>query len=94
MSGSIGRPREYCRQSCRQRAYEARRQSQELGLSENELIVTRQELEKLLDQVYVLQAAVEDVDRDLAISNTAKEVRGALDWLLSAARPLVSTPLL
>jgi len=89
-----GRPRTYCRQSCRQRAYEARRQRDELGLAEDELIVTRRALEHLLDQIYVLQAAIEDVDGDLAASDDPHEVRRALDWLLQAARPLVQTELL
>jgi len=97
VSEGVGRKRTYCRQSCRQRAYEARTQSLALGLSEDELIVTRQALESLLDQVYVLQAAVEDVDRDLGeleAVGDAKEVRRALDWVMSAARPLAQTPLL
>ncbi len=89
-----GRKREYCRQSCRQRAYEARQQATQLGLSEGELVMTRQALEKLLDQIYVLQAAVEDVDRDLEQSNDPGEVKRSLEWLLSAARPLVKTELL
>ena len=41
-----GRPRQYCKRSCRQRDYEARRRAAELGLGEDELIVTRQELER------------------------------------------------
>jgi hypothetical protein len=65
-----------------------------LGLSENELIVTKQSLETLLDQVYVLQAAVEDVERDLQAGGDPVDVRRALDWLLSASKPLADTPLL
>jgi hypothetical protein len=93
-TSTVGRRREYCRQSCRQRAYEARQQSVTLGLSENELVVTKQSLETLLDQIYVLQAAVQDVDRDLAVSNEPVDVQRALQWLLSACRPLAETPLL
>lgn len=91
---SIGRPRAYCKQSCRQRAYEARAKAVELGLTENELIVTKHALESLLDQIYVLQAAIEDIDRDLAADDAPKEMRRALEWLLSAARPLTDTPML
>src|SRR4029078_10634368 len=47
--GGAGRPRRYCRQSCRQRDYEARRRSAELGLSEGELVITRAELESVRD---------------------------------------------
>ena len=85
-----GRRREFCGAGCRQRDYEARLRAREVGLSESELIVTRQALEELHDALYVLEAAVEDVDRDLASAKTAKDFREALDWLLQAARPLVS----
>jgi septal ring factor EnvC (AmiA/AmiB activator) len=86
-----GRPPEFCRRSCRQRAYESRRRSAELGLSETELVVTRAELEQLRDALYVVEAAVEDVDRDLAATpDDPDEVRRALDWLLDAVRPLLA----
>jgi len=85
-----GRPAEFCRRSCRQREYEARRRSNELGLGEAELVIARAELEQLRDALYVLEAAVEDVDRDLAAAgDDPEEVRRALDWLLQAARPLL-----
>ena len=86
--GPTGRPRRYCRRSCRQRDYEARRRATELGLTESELVVTRGELDDLKDKLYVLEAAVSDVDRDLAEADTPDDVRAALDWLLTAARPL------
>jgi hypothetical protein len=85
-----GRPRLYCRRSCRQRDYEARRRSGELGLSERELVVTRAELDALYDQLYVLEAAIEDVERDVADAAGEKDVRRALDWLLEAARPVAA----
>lgn len=88
-AAAVGRPRRYCRRSCRQRDYEARRRAAELGLNERELVVTRDELDGLYDELYVLEAAIEDVERDLAAGPSATEVREALDWLLDAARPLV-----
>ena len=85
-----GRPQLYCRRSCRQREYEANRRAKELGLSESELVVTRDELERLRDALYVLEAAVEDVERDLTDGpSSPAEVKQALDWLLGAARPLL-----
>ena len=68
----------------------AGRRRDELGLSETELIVARAELDELRDKLYVLEAAVEDVERDLASAEGEQEVREALDWVLAAARPLVS----
>jgi hypothetical protein len=69
----------------------ARQRSQELGLSEGELVVTRAELDELRDKLYVLEAAIEDVDRDLEQAESEADVRAALDWLLQAARPLAAT---
>jgi hypothetical protein len=84
-----GRPRQYCRASCRQRDYEARRRAEDLGLNEGELVVARNELERLRDRLYVLRSALEDVDRDLA-GGDDDDRRRAFDWLLDAARQAVS----
>lgn len=85
-----GRPKQYCRTSCRQMDYVARRRARELGLSESELVMARSELDELRDALYVLEAAVEDVDRDLAEGgDDPAEVRRALEWILQAARPLL-----
>lgn len=70
--------------------YAARLRAHEVGLSESELIVTRQALEEMHDALYVLEAAIEDIDRDLESAKTAKDYREALDWLLQGARPLVA----
>ena len=86
-----GRPQVFCRQACRQAAYVAGRRRDELGLSESELIVARQELDELRDKLYVLEAAVEDVERDLAdAGDDPAELRRALAWLLEGARPLLT----
>ena len=50
--------------------------------------MTRAELDSLRDQLYMLEAAVEDVERDLAASPTTQDLCDALDWLIEAARPL------
>lgn len=83
-----GRPREFCKASCRQADYVARARSVEVGLSEHELIITRAALDDLRDRLYVLEAAVDDVERDLAGAEGEQDLRDALDWLLAAARPL------
>jgi len=85
-----GRPREFCKQSCRQRDYESRQFAVERGLDETQLIVTRAELDDLRDKLYVLECAVEDVERDLDASSEPHEVREALSWILDAARPLAA----
>ena len=60
-----------------------------MGLTETELVVARRQLEELHDALYVLEAAVEDVERDLAGTPTKHDYADAVSWLLQAARPLV-----
>ena len=84
-----GRPREFCGGSCRQQDYVRRLRASEAGLAEHELIVARDELDELYDRLYVLEAAVQDVDADLAGDPGLREYREAVGWLLEAARPLV-----
>lgn len=84
-----GRPRQWCTASCRQLAYQARQRAKELGLSDAELVMARTELDKLRDDLYVLECAVDDVDRDIVEAESEADVRRALEWLLQAARPLV-----
>ena len=92
MSRGPGRPRQFCRPGCRQADYLARQRRTEVGLSESELIITRTALDDLRDRLYLLEAAVEDVDRDLLEAQGEQELREALDWLLQAARPLLQDP--
>ena len=84
-----GRPRLYCRQSCRQRDYEARRRAAELGLGEHELVVTRQELDELKDRIFVLAKTLEDVEQDLT-DDDADDERRLLNVLLYAAKQAVA----
>ena len=62
-----------------------------MQLNENELIVTKAELDQLHDELYVLACAVDDVERDLASAGKAAtkgEINEMLTWLLEAARPI------
>ncbi len=59
-----------------------------MGLSEDELVLTRRAMDELRDRLYVLEAAIEDVERDLVGSPTKADYADALEWLLAAARPL------
>ncbi len=90
VSGGPGRPRRYCKPSCKQRDYEARRRAEELGLDEHELVITREELEATRDRLFVLACVLEDVERDLANDDVAAPA--ALATLLAAARECVGTP--
>ena len=85
-----GRPREFCRRSCRQRDFEARQRARELGLSEADVVMARGELDELRDHLWVLEQTVHDVERDLATARTTRDLRDAVEWLLHAARPLIA----
>jgi len=87
----MGRPRLFCSQSCRQWDWVGRQRARELQLNEDELIVTKAELDHLHDELFVFACAVDDVDRDLASAGKApgtSEVKEMLSWLLEAARPI------
>lgn len=58
-------------------------------MSEDDVIVSRRDLDELHDRLYVLEAAIEDVERDLAGDAGLREYEEAVAWLLEAGRPLV-----
>jgi hypothetical protein len=64
--------------------------TQELQLTEDELVVTREALDDLHDELYVLACAVDDVRRDLSTPgrHTVAQLEDAVRWLLEAAEPL------
>ena len=88
-SAGAGRPRRYCKRACRQRDYEARRRASERGLDEDELIITRTELNELRDRLFVLSETVKDVEADLT-DDAADDERRLLTVLLYAARQAVA----
>jgi len=86
-----GRPKQFCSQRCRQWDWVARQRARELELSDNELVIAREELDALHDDLYVLACAVDDTKRDLGDGTTrltAKDLRAMLEWLMEAAMPL------
>jgi hypothetical protein len=86
----MGRPRLFCSQACRQWDWVGRQRARELQLNEDELIITKAELDGLHDDLFVLACAVDDVERDLAAAGkpAPKELQEMLSWLLAAARPV------
>lgn len=61
------------------------------GLTDGDVIVSREKLEELQGALYCLQAAVEDVDRDLKTGSTKADLSEAIGWLLDNARPLADS---
>jgi hypothetical protein len=80
--GSVGRPRLYCGQACRQRAYEQRNATAKAGLSADVVLVTRAELDGLQDRLYQLRCALEDVQTLLGERPTKAELERSLTELL------------
>jgi hypothetical protein len=81
----------FCSQACRQWDWVGRQRARELQLNEDELIITKAELDQLHDELFVLACAVDDVERDRSAAGktpTAKELGEMLAWLLEAARPI------
>jgi len=58
------------------------------GLGDDDLIVSRTQLEEMQSRLYCLQAALEDIDRDLAVSDGPDDQREALAWLRENAEPV------
>ena len=68
----------------------ARKLAASHGLGDDDLIVSRSDLEELQSRLYCLQAALEDVARDLAVSDGPDDVREAFGWLRENAEPVAS----
>jgi hypothetical protein len=80
--GSVGRPRQYCGQPCRQRAYEQRTAATKAGLSGDVVLVNRTELDGLQDRLYQLRCALEDVQTLLSERPTKAELERSLTDLV------------
>ncbi len=86
--GSVGRPRLYCGQACRQRAYEQRSATAKAGLSDDVVLVTRAELDGLQDRLYQLRCAIEDVQTLLSERPTKAELERSLADLVRSTERL------
>ena len=88
----MGRRRQYCRQSCRQRAYE-QRASLNRGdagalptLPADAVVLSADDAADLSDRVYQVRCAAEDVATALDEGAGAPELRELCDVLVRAAR--------
>lgn len=81
----MGRRRQYCRQSCRQRAYEQRASTSAFsGLPSDIVVLSAGEAAELSDRVYQVRCAAEDVVTALDEGAERTEVRDLCDVLLKA----------
>ena len=82
----LGRRRQYCRQSCRQRAYEQRALVKGSAVPEDAVLLTADEAAELSDRVYQVRCAAEDVATAVEEGAPVAEVRQLCEELLRAAR--------
>lgn len=82
----MGRRRQYCRQSCRQRAYEQRAQVKGTAVPEDAVVLTPEEAAELSDRVYQVRCAAEDVATAVDEGADGTELRELCSALISAAK--------
>jgi hypothetical protein len=82
----LGRRRQYCRQSCRQRAYEQRALVKGTSLAPDTVVLTADEAAELSDRVYQVRCAAEDVATAVEEGAGSDELRELCDALISAAK--------
>ncbi|MET0700458.1 MAG: hypothetical protein ABWY93_12405 [Mycobacterium sp.] len=82
----LGRRRQYCRQSCRQRAYEQRSLVKGTSVPEDAVVLTADEAAELSDRVYQVRCAAEDVATAVDEGAEAVELRELCDALMRAAK--------
>ncbi|MCV7192900.1 hypothetical protein [Mycolicibacterium brumae] len=82
----MGRRRQYCRQSCRQRAYEQRALVKGSSVPEDAVVLSADEAAALSDRIYLVRCAAEDVATAVAEGADAGELRALCAELLAAAK--------
>ena len=84
--GGTGRRRRYCRRSCRQRAYEQRQTLRASELPEGTVVLSDTESADLMDRMFQLRCACEDLHTAIAEGADVAELERMSDALVAAAR--------
>ncbi|WP_137724188.1 hypothetical protein [Prescottella subtropica] len=82
----LGRRRRYCRQSCRQRAYEQRNTLKDTTIPADAVILTPTEAGALSDRMFELRCAAEDIATAVAENADPTELATLADRLVTMAR--------
>ncbi|KUI43004.1 hypothetical protein AU198_07265 [Mycobacterium sp. GA-1199] len=82
----LGRRRQYCRQSCRQRAYEQRAVIKGTSLAPDAVVLTADEAAELSDRIYQVRCAAEDVATAVEEGADTVELRQLCEALITAAK--------
>lgn len=83
-----GRPRRYCGQACRQRAYERRTAAERTGIPDDAVVLSAEELADLRDRLFQLRCAAEDVHTATEEDADCEELRELTTRLLTTVRDL------
>ncbi len=82
----IGRRRRYCRQSCRQRAYEQRAAVKGTKIAPDSTVLTAAESAAVMDRMFEVRCAAEDVATAAAEGAAADEIAGLCATLVQLTR--------
>ena len=82
----MGRRRRYCRQSCRQRAYEQRVAVKGTAIAPDAVVLTADEATAVMDRMFEVRCAAEDVATAAAESASPAELAALCATLLDLAR--------
>ena len=85
---ALGRRRQYCRQSCRQRAYEQRASLNQGGAAvpDDAVVLSADEAADLSDRIYQVRCAAEDVATALSEGAETTELRALCDAMIRTVR--------
>lgn len=81
-----GRRRRYCRQSCRQRAYEHRNSLKGTGIPDDSVVLSAQEAADLADRWFAARCAAEDVATAIDEGADTEELQALSATLLTLTR--------
>ena len=83
-----GRRKKYCSASCKQRAYEQRNNVSGTSIPSNAVIMTPDKAQQLLDGLFELRCAAEDVSTAAQEGSTSEELVELCRELVQMARQL------
>lgn len=85
-AAGVGRRRRYCRQSCRQRAYEQRNAVKGTTIPPDAVVLSAAEASALADRMFELRCAAEDIATAVAEDADHTELATLTDRLVTMAR--------
>ncbi|WP_075726118.1 hypothetical protein [Corynebacterium aquilae] len=81
-----GRPKKYCSQSCRQRAYEQRNNVKGTSIPHNAVILHPDRAEELIDKLFELRCSAEDIATAVEEHEDPRDIRQLCNELVDLAK--------